>query len=192
MGQRDAPTHTVCLIASTDLLRLSFCKQLSSPGIDEVIHQLTGKGVVSRVAPATFCFRGLNPCRSGACPAQPQLPPPEPRAASPDKAPGLPGPAPPQWGLRQSPLRGTELMASCPGPRSRAPGSSAPPQCLSCTKFRCAGGKEKTLLKLQGGDYLCLRYTLSLYQVGWVCCSELLGILFYPYHEVFFCFSSSL
>lgn len=50
-------------------------------------------------------------------------------------------------------------------------------------------GKEKTPLKLQGGDYLCLRNTLSLYQVGCFCYSELSAFLLCPYHEAFFCFS---
>lgn len=188
--------HTVCLIVSTDLLRLSFCKQLSSAHINEVIHQLTAKGMVSGVAPATFCFRGLNLCRSGTCPAQPQLPPPEPWATSPNKPPGLPSAAPPQWGLRQSPLQGTELMASRPGgpsqPCSRELSATLALILHQVQMCQRAGGKERTLLKLQGGDYLCLRNALSLYQVGWVCCSEIPGILFYPYHEVFFCFSSSL
>lgn len=34
--------HTVFLILIIDLLKFNFCKQFSSPDINEVIHQLTG------------------------------------------------------------------------------------------------------------------------------------------------------
>lgn len=119
-------------------------------------------------------------------------------------SPWLPHAACVQGGHRGEPGAGlvqeTELVApgilqGTRGNLSDAPGGSAaaaaptPQRAQTCQNTK--GKEKKTPLKLQGGDYLCLRNTLSLYQVGCFCYSELSAFLLCPYHEAFFCFSSS-
>lgn len=149
--------------------------------------------------PPPFCFRDLNPCRSGTCPAAPTAASTQQPALQPLPPPGCPT----QGGHRGEPGAGlvqeTELVApgilqGTRGDLSDAPGGSAaaaptPQRAQTCQNTK--GKEKKTPLKLQGGDYLCLRNTLSLYQVGCFCYSELSAFLLCPYHEAFFCFSSS-
>lgn len=151
--------------------------------------------------PPPFCFRDLNPCRSGTCPAAPTAAFAQPPAPQPLPSPGCP--VLPVCGggigenLGQVCCRKLSWWrwASCEGHGETSAmllGSQQLLQHLPHSERRRAKalkGKEKTPLKLQGGDYLCLRNTLSLYQVGCFCYSELSAFLLCPYHEAFFCFS---
>lgn len=149
-----------------------------------------------KVAPDSFCQKL---CRSWTFPVHPHclllsLGPPAPATAplATQCCPSPVGPANSIWQRcpLEAKLRVSQLCLA---------GQHSP-----CAEFTCSKelmGKKITP-EAQGGDYLevrgltlmlTLRNTFSIYQVGWFCYSELPDTLFLcPYHDTFFCFSSSL